>query len=79
MSAPAVSGAQTYPELCLAAKNEERHYWNWQNVSNIFQEVSSTVIITQEKSMHNLLPIDQVPSHSLLLIEGDTFATAQIT
>jgi len=25
MSAPAVSGAQTYPELCLAAKNEERH------------------------------------------------------
>jgi len=24
MSAPAVSGAQTYPELCLAAKNEER-------------------------------------------------------
>jgi len=25
MSAPAVSGPQTYPELCLAAKNEERH------------------------------------------------------
>jgi len=24
-SAPPVSGAQTYPELCLAAKNEDRH------------------------------------------------------
>ena len=25
MKAPAVSGAQTYPELCMAAKNEEKH------------------------------------------------------
>ena len=24
MKAPAVSGAQTYPELCMAAKNEEK-------------------------------------------------------
>ena len=24
MKAPAVSGAQTYPELCIAAKNEEK-------------------------------------------------------
>ena len=53
--------------------------WNRQNVSNMFQKVPSTVIIIQGKSMHNLLPIDQVPSHSPLLFEGATFAMAQIT
>ena len=60
MSAPAVSGAQTYLELYLAMKKQgktiikRKHY---------FQEAHNTLIATQETSLHNMQETDKFHSH----------------